>query len=128
MGVMVSAGFCRPIANDSGRYFAVTEAAQRAVVEDMGSPVPSLEDYEKAYRGGQDHYSYVRAVGSAVAELLSEWLGDLPMDEWWKAILSDVLSLESSDIRDALGKHYLPEPDDMRDLMVSEYADDQDED
>jgi hypothetical protein len=105
--------------NDSGRYFAVTEAAQRAVVEAL-TPAPTLAEYEEVYRQGEkheEHYAYVRAVGAAVADLLAEWLDELAMDEWWKTILAEVLSLESSDIRDALGEHYMPEPDEMRELL-----------
>ncbi|GGN40211.1 hypothetical protein FHR83_007089 [Actinoplanes campanulatus] len=104
--------------NDFARYYAITEAAQEAIVNDMGSVPPSQDAYRAAYAHGADYSDCVRVVGIAVANLLSEWLEEAPMDEWWKAILTDALSLSSADTRDALGAHYLPEPDDMTDLLL----------
>lgn len=98
--------------NDSARYAEIVMAAQSAVLADMGVPAPTVEDYRTAFRNG-DTYDYQRVVGIAVADLLEEWLDELVMDEWWKAILTDVLDLGSWATRDALGEHYLPDPDDL---------------
>jgi hypothetical protein len=112
--------------NDSQRHEQILAVARAAVLEDMGEPAPTVEQYRRDFNHG-DTTGYQRVVGIAVAYQLQEWLDELEIDEWWKAIMIDVLDLGSSDVRDALGYHYLPEPSDLEKWLTSDVDPTEDE-
>lgn len=90
--------------NDAARYGLLIDAA----VQGVAAVAPSLARYEADYWAGFTA-EYVRSVGMAVADVLAELLGEVS-DEWWRAVLADVLQLESDATVTALGVHYMPEP------------------
>lgn len=109
--------------NDAGRYEDITQAAHDAVadvVEDREGF--TFDSYRFVFNSGAARELH-RAVGNAVADLLSDWLSEMQCDEWWKAILVDTLDLGSGTVRQKLGEHYLPEPDDVADLFANEDED-----
>lgn len=105
--------------NDADRHRQIVAAARDAVAGVVeGRDGFTVESYRWVFNQGSSAREFHRVVGDAVADLLSEWLDDLVLDEWWKAILVDILDLHNSGVRRELGEHYLPYPDDVADLFA----------
>lgn len=97
------------IDNDERALGEVTEAACRAVLEFEGS---DWYEYSYHHQGGPGKDRYADAVGSAVTDVISEWI---PADDALLTLmLREVLDLNDSAQAYLFGLHYLPEPADMK--------------
>lgn len=105
---------------DSGRYYAVQAAARDAVAGVIDGI--TLDEYRAMFSKG-NAYDVYRAVGDAVADLLTEWFDELDLDDWWRILLGDVLQLGGNGTRERLGEHYMPEPDEIADLFDTDEED-----
>lgn len=96
--------------NSAEEQEEIAEVARAAVREDMGTGM-DRDRFEDDLRSGRDHYDYVRAVGSAVAEKIGEIFDQslTGVPEHVRGFVTSVLDLGSSETMDALGEHYLPE-------------------
>lgn len=97
--------------NSEAEHSRLTEAARTAVREDMGTPFDDRDRVEEDWRTGRDRDDYVRVVGSAVADQITEIMDEATegVPEHIRSMISDILDLGASDTKDALGEHYLPE-------------------
>jgi len=102
--------------NDAAMYGRITVAAHDAVLHGTGSwsdDDAQKDAYRHMWKTGDRRDEYVSVVGQYVADEIAEMIEEGKLPEPWGTILADILALSSSDTKQELGEHYLPDPDDI---------------
>jgi hypothetical protein len=101
--------------NDESLLEYVNDAARTAIAEDMGSgdTVAGYLDMLAGHGGHYERWEYARAVGSRIADTLSDYINEtIPGDTHpLRLLLADLLDLGNSYLWQEIGEHYLPEAD-----------------
>jgi hypothetical protein len=110
--------------NEQGSSEAVNEAAREVVAADG----VTLAEY-KALSTQERNHRFAAAIGDRVIDLIAEWFDAIrpEHDSTGWLLATEVMQLGDSQIQRGLGEHYMPEDDDMENVLDEDDEDDEDD-
>ena len=112
--------------NDQGSYHAVRDAVREAMREE--TPDLTVSGY-RAMADDERRSTYAYTIGASVLGLIEEWTDEImdQSDDGIGALLiREVLITNGSDLADELGRHYLPEDNDIDNFLDADDTEEED--